>query len=423
MNAILSEAIESYRFNNDLLDALINDIPMSAAMEDANQSTTTSSTTQPASNNANTPSKDNKSNDSTSTNASGEAKGKKDFNLIEKIKKIFQFLQDMVMKVITNIKGKLQYISQSKIAYDTEIKELTKKYKPRFDLVKKNRRYDFNILNQAVQALDKTYNDYTNDLTVCIGLYRNMMNGKMTVEQYNTQMDNYMKKPVHQNTAKQVASVLGSEFGKVESFSQLIKSIQQKHRGMKVTASVNDDGNSPVGEGSVEMVLDQALYNNCKSFIMNFNTRIQNCHHFIDRLKMYQDKMKTDIDNITNYSQQVAEKGSATSLLNMTKGLNFYSTMVNFLVSSYTEQLVNCRMVCKICLGGASNSETKKFGRRIKEQVVNDNLTDVEDGLEIGFRRGVKRKAQNVGRALTGKDRLDVNAAAAPKLGRINAKF
>ena len=421
MNAILSEAIESYRFNNDLLDAIINDIPMSPAMEEAGQTGTPSNTT--TTNTSTTASNTTDNKNEANPTASGEAKEKKDFNLIEKIKKIFQFLQDMVMKVITNIKGKLQYISQSKLAYDREIKELQKKYKPRFDLVKKNRRYDFDILNKTVQALDRVYNEYTNDLTACIGLYRKSLNGQMTVEEYNTKMDEYKKKPVHDNTAKEVAKVLGSEFGKVETFSHLIKAIQQKHRGMQISASADNNENAPKGEGSVEMVLDQQLYNNCSKFIMNFNTRIQNCHHFIDRLKMYQDKMKSDIESITNNSQQTAEKGSATSILNMTKSLNFFSTMVNFLVSSYTEQLVNCRMVVKACLGGASDVEDKKLLRKFKEHAVDRNLTNDEDKLENNFRSGIKRRVQNAGRAVTGRDRLDVNAAAAPKLGRINAKF
>ena len=101
MNAILSEAIESYRFNNDLLDAIINDIPMSPAMEEAGQTGTPSSTTTTTTSTTAPNTTDNKN--EAKPAASGEAKEKKDFNLIEKIKKIFQFLQVTIPPIVMSL--------------------------------------------------------------------------------------------------------------------------------------------------------------------------------------------------------------------------------------------------------------------------------------------------------------------------------
>ena len=427
MNAILSEAIESYRFNNDLLDAIINDIPMSPAMEEAGQTGTPST-----SNNANA--------STTTTNTTGDDKnneankegGNAGAALIEKIKKLFEFLHEVITKAITNLKGKLQYAITSKRAYDQEMRELEKKYKPRFDLVKKNRKYDSSILPKLIVSLDRAYTEYTTDLSTVVDTYKKVTDGNIDAEQYNTKVTEITNKDIHKNVAQYVARDLGTEFNKIETFPQLTKAVQQKHRGMTVNIGASDDNaEAPKGEGSVEMRLDQNVYNDAKKFIMDFNNRVTNCHRMLDKMNTYQNTVKNTVTSIA-HSQNEATKASATAVLKMGKNLNFFSTMINFVVSAYVEQLVNARMVVKTCHGASVPAKNRnQFVDDTKDYIADTPNRTVKRVKKQAKRVGgsIKRGAirtVNKGRRLIGKDdiplarREESVGVSAPKISDIN---
>ena len=404
MDAILMEAIESYRFNEDLMNTLLDDIPELPAMEDASESAPSStptanpSTTNTSSTNAATGNTD--ANKSTADNGEAKEEGDKGPGLLEKIKKLFQFLQDMVTKLIVNIKEKMQYSLTTKKAYEQEVRELERKYQPRFDLIKKNRRYDANILQNVMRTFSSLFEEYKGDLSTIVDEYKRVTDGNAETSQYNEKVKQLSEKPLHTNIAKTFASKLGPEFNRVESFTQLTKGIQQKFRGVKV--NVDEEGNATMekGSGSVEMTLDATVYNDCKNFINNFYTLITNNHKMADSIKTYQKTVQSTMENIGTHSQNKDAKISASAILKMAKGINFFSTLLNFITSLYVERLVNARMVVKACLGGDGDVKlkTREEAAGLKTQIPN-KIEDAQGYAKRKFndvKKGLRKVANTI---------------------------
>ena len=84
----------------------------------------------------------------------------------------------------------------------------------------------------------------------------------------------------------------------------------------------------------------------------------------------------------------------------MAKGINFFSTLLNFITSLYVERLVNARMVVKACLGGDGDVKfkTREEAAGLKTQIPN-KIEDAQGYAKRKFndvKKGLRKVANTI---------------------------
>lgn len=359
MNYPLQEAIESYRFGEELLMTMMGDVDYGIAMEDANDTNNNTSMTTPTNTQPSNTGTDN--NDPKKlTEKSGAEIGA---NLAEKIKKLIAFVADLISKAIANFKGKLQYALSGKKQFENKIRALEKDKKPRLDQVtKKFRNYDYAIVSKAVTACKQMYSEYKSDLFSVTNDYSKVLKNIMNAESFNTNTKNIMDKDLHKNTAKAMASKLGPEFNNVESFGQLCKAIQCKHRGMKIDISGADDksangnnenNNDDNGAGAKSQLITAQVFNTARNFIRDYSNMMEATRIILDQMNNDHKTWKSSANTMASSMNETNKdlRASTKAVHQLGKGLNFFTSFINFTTALIIEQATQSMKIIEACYG------------------------------------------------------------------------
>lgn len=282
-------------------------------------------------------------------------------SLAEKVKKLIAFIADLISKAIANFKGKLQYALSGKKEFEAKVRALEKDKKPRIDQVtKKFRNYDFAIVSKAIMICKQMYEEYKTDLFAVTDNYTKVLKNIMNHESFNTTTKEIMDKELHKNTAKAMAAKLGPEFSRVESFGQLCKAIQCKHRGMKIDISGADDNNADSkdnnednGVGAKEQLITSQVFNTARSFIRDYAAKMEASRTLLDKMDSDHKTWKNSANLMSNSVDNNGKDmhASAKSINQIGRGLNFFTSFVNFVTALTIEQATQSMKIIEACYG------------------------------------------------------------------------
>lgn len=363
MNYPLQEAIESYNFGEELLMTMVGDIGYGIAMEageDGNTNNTDNTNT--STNNSSEP-KNTGADNNDPNKLTGKSGAEIGANLAEKIKKLIAFIADLISKAIANFKGKLQYALSGKKQFENKVRELEKTKKPRVDQVtKKFRNYDFNIVSKAITTLKQMYNEYKADLFDVTQGYSKVLKNIMNPENFNNQTKTIMDKELHKNAAKYMASKLGPEFNNVESFGQLCKAIQCKHRGMKIDISGADDKASTNnsnkseednGAGAKSQLITSRVFNDARAFIRDYATKMDASRVLLDQMNNDHKTWKSSANTMASSMNETNKelRSSSKAVQQIGRGLNFFTSFINYATALIIEQATQSMKIIEACYG------------------------------------------------------------------------
>lgn len=345
------EATNEYEFNELFLDSFFDTtIPFTSAFEEAGADTNANSTQ------SNTTTQNNSSTNTNNTaNVKGDEKqspeeAKKSAGLIEKIKQLFARLMEIVAQAATNFKSKLTYYTKSKKQYEKEITDLEKRYNPRFDVIKKNRKYDYSYqeFSKMLIIIAKLVDTWRTDMNTMIDGYRkvNSDNSK-SVEDYNKLVEEIEKKSEHQNIVKYIATNMGPAYNKIENFGQLAKAIQAAQRGAT-------PGSLETPE-SEDMTLDQTLYNAARNCIKTSDRIMQQAHQTSDKIYADLNQINNKAKMINNTNGISGVQKSVSTMMKVSKEINTLLSLDNHMTALMIETMTNASMVCKACLVGGNS--------------------------------------------------------------------
>lgn len=388
MSIALTEALETYGFNDHMFDVILDDMVVieAKAFEDTTivgeSAPATNTTTNNNTNNNNTNSNTNTDNSNSTNDPSkpetDQKKAQEEKGFLEKLKQVVQFIQDLIAKAVAKFKGKLSYMLAQKKDYEKEIRDLERVRKPRFDLVVKNRRYNPDFLAKVRNTSRDLFKEYENDIQQIIDKYKQVTENEEQKTAYNNEVAEISKKPLHQNTAKAFAEKLGSEFNQVESFAQLTKAIQQIFRGAKINLAENENEKNKIAGGDAsEIKIDQNLYNMCKTKLLSAQQTFQIYDAHFKNMETTSKRLKDTTSVMTSGNGNGGDAAAVKAITKMVRGLNFFSTLGNFCVSLDVEFLSNARMVCMTAL--EAKMSQNPLNRKEKEQIKKEN--EVEDKI------------------------------------------
>lgn len=359
MNYPLHEAIESYNFGEELLVSMLGDVDYDYAMEatedgNANGGNTNTTTTTNEPTNTGADNNDPKK-------LEGKSGAEIGANLAEKVKKLIAFIADLISKAIANFKGKLQYALSGKKEFEAKVRAWEKDRKPRVDqITKKFRNYDYTIVSKAVTICSQMYNEYKTDMFTVTDNYTKVLKNIMNHESFNTTTKEIIEKDLHKNTAKAMAAKLGPEFSKVETFGQLCKAIQCKHRGMKIDVSGADDNaadskdnNEDNGVGAKEQLITSQVFNTARNFIREYAAKMEASRTLLDRMNSDHKTWKNSANIMSNSVENTGKDmhASAKAINQIGRGLNFFTSFINFVTALTIEQATQSMKIIEACYG------------------------------------------------------------------------
>lgn len=348
------EATRGYEFNELFLESFFSDTSITFAFEDATSTTGNNDQQQSTSTNKTESTNNNTGDSNTNNNAKGDEnkspeEAKEAVGFIEKIKQIFAKLVDIVVRAITNFKGKFLYQANKKKEFEKELNTLEKKYQARFDIVKKNRKYDYQLkeLDKFIsigmkQALDA----WMNDLNLIFANYSKMLNDQMPEEDFNKSVKDIAEKEVHKDTIKFITKSMGPAYNKVEGFAQLTKAIQVATRGGNPGSLEEPD--------SEEMTIDQTMYNNARKCVKTIDEMMRLCHQNLDKANTLLKQFQTKVKDVRNTNKVKGVKESLNTMTKISKEISTLTSLDNFVTALLIEVMTNAHMVCKAALVGGN---------------------------------------------------------------------
>lgn len=350
------EAVRGYEFNELFLESFFDGIPFTSAFEDTAESSSNTNTTQQNTNsntsgsNVNDSNKDSKENN----NAKGDENkspedAKEAAGFIEKIKQVFAKLVDIVMRAIQNFKGKFLYEANKKKEFDKELHDLEKKYQPRFDIVKKNRKYDYQLKEMAKfcnTGLKGIIDAWMNDLNTILANYSKLLSDQMSEEDFNKIVKEIAEKDVHKDPIKFVCTAMGPAYNKIEGFAQLTKAVQCATRGAN-PGSLDEPG-------SEEITIDQTMYNNARKCVTEVDALMKVSHQNLDKANTLVKQFQTKIKDVRNTNHVKGVKESLNTMTKISKEISTYTSLCNFGTALLIEVMTNAHMVCKAALVGGN---------------------------------------------------------------------
>lgn len=350
------ESTNEYQFNELFLDAFFdNAIPFTSAFEEAG---TTTNASQANTSNTNGSTVTTNSDSNNTANPKGDEKqtpeeAKEASGIIEKIKQLFARLMEIAAQAMTNFKSKFVYFANKKKEFEKELYDLEKKYTPRFDVIKKNRKYDYScaefgkFLNICGSVLTQ---DWQPDMNTIIDGYKKVSSDDSASEEdFNKTTENISNKEVHKNTIKYIASKMGPAYNKIENFSQLTKAIQVAQRG-------GTPGSLEEPE-SEEMTIDQTVYNNARRCVTICDKLLKAAHQQTDKLNAELKAITNKAKMINNTNKIKGVQKSVTVMTKISKEVNTLLSLNNFGVALLIETMTNATFVCKACLVGGNNAK------------------------------------------------------------------
>ena len=358
MDFVLESALNMLEFNETLFDIMVGEFssldpateaPTASVSSDATGNQQTSSTNNSsanqqgataANNNQNTNTNTNTNNDQQNQNTDNTETGQKQVapGFWDKVKKVIDWLINSITDAINKFTNSIAYVQKTGKDFDKEIKNLEKKYKPRFGIKVENYSYNIPFLNFFKTSCAKYYQSIIDRVRKVIQDYESLLRGSMTAEDFAKASEDLAdNNKFRGDIMRNAYGSLGLPVGSLDTDSELMKQVRVKFRGE-----------------STEQTIEQADYNECRTNIRKYNDNMREVNQL---LNSWQQNAKDNQRILRRFEldSKVNSKSSkdfAKVFVNAHKLLNLPIQGIQFYMTCYNEYIVNARMICKKCLGG-----------------------------------------------------------------------